>query len=395
MPTVAINTIATVFMFAFIPAAPLTMYLLHRGPRPAMLLAAAMILLGNWLRYIGSYTTPRAPAGSSSFAAVVVGQMLCGLAQPLVLAAPTRYSEIWFSSESRVAATAVASLANPFGAALGQLVNPFLVNGQPENISRLVLFVAVLATVCTLPTAFIPSSPVQNLAAASALSTGRTDPVPRPALLKSLGVALSSLEVWLVLVPFAVHVGLFNALSSVLNQIMVPHGFSDDEAGIGGAILIVVGLVSSAILSPIFDRSKKFLLAIKVLVPTVALSYLTFIWMPKTGSVVGPYFVLAVLGASSFSLLPVALEYLCDLSHPASAEVTTTLAWTGGQAFGGIFIYVSDSLTAKKNEGSPPGNMDRALILYAVLALLVMPLPLMLGLFGRQEKVLVKRGIVN
>jgi hypothetical protein len=52
------------------------------------------------------------------FSVVMVGQILTGLAQPFVLAAPTRYSDMWFTEDGRIGATALASLANPFGAAV-------------------------------------------------------------------------------------------------------------------------------------------------------------------------------------------------------------------------------------------------------------------------------------
>lgn len=74
--------------------------------------AAALVLVGNWVRYAG------ARARGGNFGAVAFGQVLIGFAQPFVLAAPTRYSELWFSERGRVSATAVASLANPFGAAV-------------------------------------------------------------------------------------------------------------------------------------------------------------------------------------------------------------------------------------------------------------------------------------
>ena len=51
------------------------------------------------------------------------GQILTGLAQPFVLAAPTRYSDLWFTESGRVSATAVASLANPFGGAVRVLMS--------------------------------------------------------------------------------------------------------------------------------------------------------------------------------------------------------------------------------------------------------------------------------
>lgn len=194
----------------------------------------------------------------------------------------------------------------------------------------------------------------------------------------------------MVFIPYSVYVGFFNSISSLLNQMMEPYGFDDTESGIAGAVLIVVGLVSSAVTSPILDRTKTFLPAIKVAVPIIGLCYLAFIWMPATRGIAGPYVVLAVLGASSFSLVPVAMELLVELTHPVSPEVTGVLAWAGGQLLGAIFIIVSGALRDGA-AASPPGNMDRALVFEAVVAMAIVPVPLCLGLFGRKEKVLLRR----
>lgn len=207
----------------------------------------------------------------------------------------------------------------------------------------------------------------------------------------SVRALTGSLESWLLLIPFIGYVGLFNSVSSLLNQIMVPYGFSDDDAGIAGAVLIVAGLVAAAITSPILDRTKAFLLAIRLAVPAISLCYVIFIWMPATGSIAGPYVVLAILGAASFSLVPVVMEYLVELTHPVSPEVTSTLAWAGGQLLGALLIIISDALKATGAGARPPGNMDHALIFQAVVGLVVLPFPMCLGLFGRADKVLLKR----
>jgi hypothetical protein len=171
---------------------------------------------------------------------------------------------------------------------------------------------------------------------------------------------------------------------------MQPYGFSDEDSGIAGALLIFVGLATSAVTSPILDRTKLFLHAIKVAVPIIALSYLILIWMPSSGSIAGPYAIMAILGAASFALVPVAVEFLAEVTHPISPEVTSTLGWSTGQLLGGIFIIISDALKAGP-DADPPGNMRKALIFTAVLSLAVMPLPLLLGFFGRSEKVVLKR----
>jgi sugar phosphate permease len=125
-------------MFAFTSMTPVVIYVLHLGPKLSIVTAAALILVGNWIRFAGSHS-----GDGGLFGVVMFGQILTGLAQPFVLAAPSRYSDLWFTNRGRVAATALTSLANPFGAALGQLIAPFWVS-QPSDISRMVLYVSII-----------------------------------------------------------------------------------------------------------------------------------------------------------------------------------------------------------------------------------------------------------
>lgn len=92
---------------------------LNRGPKGSILWSSGLLLLGNWIRYAGTR------AASRPYGVVMFGQLLTGFAQPFVLAAPTRYSDLWFTESGRVSATALASLANPFGAAVG-IIHPHL-----------------------------------------------------------------------------------------------------------------------------------------------------------------------------------------------------------------------------------------------------------------------------
>lgn len=384
-------------MLAFPFVAPLTLSILHRGPKPSIMASAALVLVGNWVRFAGSYKVE--PEGGN-FGVVMFGQVLTGLAQSFALAAPTRYSDLWFTTRGRVAATAVMSLANPLGGAIGQLVVPELVaDGESEQVSRMVLYVAIIvsldtplhppdranrgqSSVASIPAFFIPAAPPTPAAPSSEHV--------RPAILPSLLTVARSPELCIVMVTFWAYVGLFNNISTLLSQIMKPYGFSEDEAGIGGAVLILVGLLASAIVSPILDRTKSFILAIKVLIPINGLVYLIFVWMPATKEIPGPYVILALIGATGFSLVPCALELLTELSYPVSPEVTSTVAWAGGQLLGAVFILIGGALT-EGDDADPPLNLDRALIFQAVIALVVVPLVLVLGLFGRRDKVRLRR----
>ncbi|KAL2433915.1 MFS-type transporter [Exophiala dermatitidis] len=373
----SINWVSTAFLFAFCVTTPATFLVLHKyGPRVAIIIAAALILAGNWIKY--------GATRAKNFAGVMVGQLVIGFAQPFVLSSPTSYSNLWFSPQGRTTATAVASLANPFGAALGQLISPFWAD-QPHDIPIMILYIAIISSLACVPAFFIPAKPPTPPSAGSV-----PDHMDRTSLKHDLHALSRSIEFYLIFVPYAVYVGFFNAFSSLINQILEPYGFSETDAGIAGAVLIVVGLVSAAISSPIMDRYKFYLAYIKVAVPFIAISYLIITWAPQTRSLAYVDVVCAVLGAASFGLVPVALEFLVEIHYPLGPELGSTLCWCGGQILGGIFIVVMDALKAS-GDASPPANMKRALIFQAVLAVAVMPAAMCLGRFGRQLHVKQRR----
>lgn len=134
-----INWMSTAVLFSFCVVVPIVIYVLHWGPKPSIVTASVLTLVGSWIRYGGTR------ASTPSYGVVMFGQILIGFAQPFVLAAPTRYSDLWFTDRGRVAATALASLANPFGAALGQLIVPLWVY-KPSDIPNAILYLAIIVS---------------------------------------------------------------------------------------------------------------------------------------------------------------------------------------------------------------------------------------------------------
>lgn len=84
---------------------------------------------------------------------------------------------------------------------------------------------------------------------------------------------------------------------------------------------------------------------------------------------------MSILGAASFSLVPLALEMLVDVTGPdVGAEVSSTVCWAAGQLGGAVFIVVMDALQRR--------DMKWGCVFQAVLCCVVVPAPLCLGYFG-------------
>lgn len=367
----AVNWLSTAFLFAFTVASPGVYWALHaHGPKLSIVIASTLVLVGNWIRYGGTRAAP------PSFATVAVGQVIIGLAQPFVLAAPTSYSDLWFSPRGRVSATALASLANGLGGALGELIDPFLAVNTPD-IAPMTLYVAIISSVACLPSFFIPARPPTPVAASSTHM--------RPPIRTQLRLIAGNVNFWLITLAFVVYVGFFNSFSSLLAQILTPYNYSQNDAGIAGAVLIVVGLVAAAITSPIVDRSKSYVLLFKTAVPVLAASYVAIYWAPGAHNDAAPFVICALIGATSFSILPVALECITEITWPVAPGLTSCLCWAISQSAGAVFIIVSEALEAGP-AANPPYNMQNALIFQAVLASVVVPFVLAIGWFRPVER---------
>ncbi|KAJ6262799.1 hypothetical protein Dda_1356 [Drechslerella dactyloides] len=186
----SVNWLSTVILLSYVFISPLVIYSLNRfGVRAALLFAAGFSVSGVWLRFIGARVNS---SNGGHFPVVMLGQILIGFGQPFVLSAPAFYGDLWFTSKGRVAANALMSLSNPLGAATTAVTSP------------------ILAVQAKPPTPPCPSATQEKLPFRSAASKVAT-----------------SLEFWLMFI-----------------MILEPYGYSENEAGIGGAILIVAGLLA-------------------------------------------------------------------------------------------------------------------------------------------------------
>jgi len=364
-----VNWLSTVTFFAYIAATPYVVnFSSRRAPKaltsrsavihllgrysikPTLLLASGLVFVGSWIRYAGTRC--------QSIGATMFGQILMGFSQPFFLNAAPHYSDLWFTPRGRVSATAVVSLSNPVGAALAQLIDPMLAT-KASDIPNMVLYVAVIATVGSLFWAGFPAHPPSPPCASGSHA--------KATFSETITTIKSNYNFWIMMIMFSIYVGLFNAFSSLLNQIMMPRGYSENDAGITGALLIVTGLVSTAIVSPIIDRTHSYFLAVKICVPIIGASFVAFVFAPHDGMLAGPFVIAAILGGTSFCLMPLALELCVEFTYPIAPEWTSSLLWCGGQLIGAIMLLGMDAMKTKD------GDMKNALTLQAVLACIVVP----------------------
>ncbi|XP_045385264.1 solute carrier family 49 member A3 isoform X3 [Lemur catta] len=124
LSTEQINWLSLVYLVVSIPFGVVAIWMLDSvGLRGAT-------ILGAWLNFAGSVlrTLPCVAVGTlHPFAFFMGGQSLCALAQTLVIFSPAKLAALWFPEHQRATANMIATMSNPLGILVANVLSPALV----------------------------------------------------------------------------------------------------------------------------------------------------------------------------------------------------------------------------------------------------------------------------
>ena len=288
----AVNWLSLLFLLLYLPGALLASVVTERyGLRIAVITGAGGNAIGAWLRYAGA-----AMPNPHGFAIALTGQFLAALAQPVFTNSPARISAEWFPRSERDLATLGASLSNAVGNALGSALPPIAVNVASDLPSFLlyqaiacsILFVIQIMGMRSDAPIEAPSAAAAARRAARIASSDRslellgsenTDSIDAPQNSMTLSGAartvfrdytalLSNGNFRSLTIGFGLGLGLFNALLTLMGQVLANCGYGDDVAGNAGAALLGAGLVSAGIAGVILEKTRAYVMTLRVLIVT-------------------------------------------------------------------------------------------------------------------------------
>ena len=79
----------------------------------------------------------------------------------------------------------------------------------------------------------------------------------RIAVFAGLKHILKQKDMIYLIIVFFIALGIFNAVTTWIEQIISPRGFTITEAGIAGALMMVGGIVGASVLPPLSDKLRK------------------------------------------------------------------------------------------------------------------------------------------
>jgi MFS family permease len=145
----------------------------------------------------------------------------------------------------------------------------------------------------------------------------------------------------LLMLVFFVGLGVFNAVTTWIEDIVRPRGFSITQAGNIGGLMVAAGIIGALVLPALSDRSRRrvpfILLALAgATVGLAGVTYATSYWLLLVSAFVLGFFLL--------SAGPIGFQYGAEIAYPTSEGTSNGLLLLMGQISGIAFIFGMDSL---------------------------------------------------
>jgi cyanate permease len=263
---------------------------------------------------------------------VLVAQIGIAIGQPFILNAVTTVAARWFPIRERATAAGLGSLAMYLGIVAALVLTPYLtLRSQIDGMLLIYGIVSLvgIAVFFVLVKERPPTAPC------------RPDQQERSLVFDGLKESLQRRDFVLLLAVFFVGLGVFNAVTTWIEDLLRPRGFSVVQAGNAGGLMIVGGIIGAVVLPMLSDRARTRTpyLRLAVIGATLGLVGVTF----ATGY--GLLLISAfVFGFFLLSAGPVGFQYGAEVTHPAPEGTSNGLLLLMGQISGIVFILGMDSL---------------------------------------------------
>lgn len=313
------------------------------GLRSAMLWASWINLSGSLLRCLGGVLR--------SFWAVFSGQLLVGIAQPFFMAAPAQLSKEWFPSREHGLATSIGILSQVLGQALIFLIGPAVASLPVLLASQLVASALLLCAIWWL---FLSShSPPRELPPTAPDSSTREAPNEGLLVARALPCwhrlpcshrLLHSRSFGVLAFTSAVLIGTFWTLSTELEHLLLPLGYTEQEIGYIGFTFIGSGMLGLLCAGPALDRTHAYQSLTNACAVGASLSGLALVAVAAPSNFGPLMLVCALLGFWLTAIQAVALETAAEITFPLAESASSGLIFGAAVGVYCTLPFVIDAL---------------------------------------------------
>ncbi|XP_036083245.1 solute carrier family 49 member A3 [Rousettus aegyptiacus] len=322
LSTEQINWLSLVYLVVSIPFGVVAIWALDSvGLRWTTILCAWLNFAGSLLRALPSMVV----GIQDPFAFLMGGQSLCALAQSLVISSPAKLAALWFPEHQRAMANTIGMMSNPLGILAANVLSPALVKKEDDITLMMVVYIIPAGLACLLASACLwESVPPTPPSAGAAHSTSES-------FLDGLKLLARNKAYVILAVCFGGGIGIFSSFSVLLEQVLCVNGYSDEFAGLCGALFIVFGILGALALGLYVDRTKHFTEVVKVGFCLTSVVCVAFALVSQLrGQTAALAAICSLLGFFGFSVAPVAMELAVECTFPVGEGAAVGLVFVLG-----------------------------------------------------------------
>ena len=326
-----IGFLAMSFMIVYIPLSIPESWMIDKwGYRKAVGLGAILMAVFSLLRGLAG----------ANYTLALLSTIGIAIGQPFLMNSWTTVPARWFPHNFRATAVGLVTLSGLIGVALGMVVTPLL--SQNMNIANVQLVYGIISALSAL------------LFLVFARETPPTPPCAegdetRALMLDGLKNALSNRMFWLILFIAFFGMAIFNGVTTWIETIVRPRGFTPSDAGTLGALMLVGGICGAILLPALSDREhkrKKYLfIGLGLAIPgLIGLTFAAGFWSLAISSF--------ALGFFLTSASPISMQFGAEITHPTPEGTSNGLFQLFGQV-SVVYVYIMEALQGKDGSFTP------------------------------------------
>ena len=349
-----IGLLAMSFMLVFIPLSmPVAWVIDTLGFHKAVSIGAVLMGVLGILRGLAG----------ADYTLVLLCTIGIGIAQPFLLNAWTKMPANWYSAEERATIVGLITLSSLLGIAVSMVLTPALLDSKMAIPSIQLLYGGLAAFSSVLFILLARDKPP-------------TPPCPagqetRALMLDGLKHALTVKPFWMYLFIMFAGMGIFNGITTWVESIIRPRGFTPDDAGTLGALMLIGGILGALVIPPFSDHTRKRV-RFMLLGVVLAIPWLFGLAFARNAGLL----FLSAFGVGFFlvSLSPIGMQYAAEITQPTPEGTSNGLIQLCGQ-LSVVFVYIMEAFRSPDGSFTPALMIAVGLLVACVFVLLRMPDP--------------------
>uniref|UniRef100_A0A182JIR1 Major facilitator superfamily (MFS) profile domain-containing protein n=1 Tax=Anopheles atroparvus TaxID=41427 RepID=A0A182JIR1_ANOAO len=258
--------------------------------------------------------------------------------------------------------------ATELGIAVGFLLPPILVENHDDisligrDLRVMFYMVAGFTSVLVVLVLFFFKAAPPTPPSAAQEATKTPNPLQSSPFLHSIKRLMLNRNYVLLLISYGMNVGVFYAISTLLNQIVLTHYPGHEvDAGRIGVCIVFAGMLGSVACGIVLDKTHRFKETTLAVYVFTMIGMWIYTFTLSVGHIAVVYVTSTLLGFFMTGYLPVGFEFAAELTYPEPEGTSTGLLNAAAQVFGITFTMLYSELL--NTNGDIVANVTMAVML--------------------------------